>query len=150
MKFLTLIFLILFFYCAAANHYGCNNVPCGPGRICLKLRGVCSCIEIPKCKEVILTTKCIGTWQFEGKTYNQYDVTITNYLDFDITQIFIGIDESFKLHADNLWNAERCGNGNELTLPHYQPSINKNASFTFGFILCGNDKPNLSILAVTY
>ncbi|KAK5582929.1 hypothetical protein RB653_004518 [Dictyostelium firmibasis] len=134
-----------------ANHYSCGVIPCGVGRICLTLRGFCSCVEIPHCLDVVLTSRVMAQWNDNsGRRFTQYDVSITNYLDVDITQIFIGTDCTLQLRDyDSLWNVLRLPNG-ELTLPSYQRSINKNASYTFGFIVVGDRLPNMAILAVTY
>ncbi|EGC34548.1 hypothetical protein DICPUDRAFT_98184 [Dictyostelium purpureum] len=151
MKFLAVLCLILIaFAFAAANNHGCNNQPCGKGRICHTLRGFCSCIEIPQCKDVELVSQVKNRWETEGKRFTQYDVEIRNNLDMDITQIYIGTDASLSLRDyTSIWNVNRLPNG-ELTLPGYQPSVNKNSSYTFGFIINGDVNPSLEILAVTF
>ncbi|EGC34549.1 hypothetical protein DICPUDRAFT_79711 [Dictyostelium purpureum] len=151
MKFLAVLCLILIaFAFAAANNHGCNNQPCGQGRICHTLRGFCSCVEIQKCKDVELFSKIMNQWEVDGKVFTQYDVSISNNLDADISQIYIGTDASLTLRDyASIWNVNRLPNG-ELTLPGYQPSINKNSTYTFGFILKGNTSANLAILATVF
>ncbi|EGC36927.1 hypothetical protein DICPUDRAFT_150550 [Dictyostelium purpureum] len=155
MKLISIICLVLLSIAfASAHRYGCGSVQCADGTISLTKFGICACIDIPKCHDVVLSTKVVATWDVNGAHFTQYDVTITNNLEFDIKNIFIGTCNNFRLKDNdnhNLWNMERCAD-NELTLPKVQPSINKNASYTFGFIVCGTpaDQPNLAILAVTY
>ncbi|KAK5582925.1 hypothetical protein RB653_004514 [Dictyostelium firmibasis] len=152
MKFL--VFLCAFLLAISlvnANHYGCGTSPCGVGRICHTLRGFCSCVEIVHCLDVNLRSNQMAQWRDNsGVLFTQYDITITNYLNVDITQIFIGTDCTLELRDyESLWNVVRLPNG-ELTLPSYQHSINKDASYTFGFIVRGDRLPNMAILAVTY
>ncbi|EGC30437.1 hypothetical protein DICPUDRAFT_50740 [Dictyostelium purpureum] len=152
MKIVAVIcFLLLTIaYSSAHGFYGCGGVSCPWGSISLTKFGVCGCIEIYKCRDVSLTTRVIGTWEHDGCSYTQYDVTITNNMDANIQNIFIGTDETLKLRSyDSLWNAKRCS-PDELSLPDYQPSINAHASYTFGFILRGTVPANLAILSVVY
>eukprot|EP01132_Coremiostelium_polycephalum_P005996 gene5996-7469_t len=146
-------FLLAIAFVSAGYPYPCGRNYCKFGEICHTLDDVCNCIPIQDCRDVTLTTKFIGQWEDGtrgGRTFTQYDVIITNHLGRDITQIYIGSDATLCLRDGNaIWNVNRLPNG-VLTLPSYQPSINANASFTFGFIIEGTHIPNLWVIAVKY
>eukprot|EP01132_Coremiostelium_polycephalum_P009376 gene9376-11518_t len=95
---------------------------------------------------VTLSSKVIGSWvdgSRGGKTYTQYDITITNNRGSNINAISIGTDATFRLRdAQSLWNMVRLSNG-DLVLPAYQQTINAYASYTFGYILEGTQPANL-------
>ncbi|KAF2074118.1 hypothetical protein CYY_004560 [Polysphondylium violaceum] len=152
MKLVSILFALLFVAFASASFpYACGPYSCRAGEICRTIDNVCHCVPIPQCYEVTLTQKVIGTWKDNnGKTFTQYDVTITNHMNRNIKNLIIDTDYTLRLRDNSsIWNVNRLPN-NDLTLPSYQPSVNAHASFTFGFILEGTIPANLAIKAVVY
>ncbi|EGC34286.1 hypothetical protein DICPUDRAFT_35222 [Dictyostelium purpureum] len=136
---------------AARPTYPCGSHSCDYGHVCRTHGNECGCVPHNNC-EVTLKFKFIGSWVDGscGKTYTQYDVIIQNGLNRNIKDIYIGSDYTLRLRDHNsIWNIVRLPNG-VLTLPSYQQSINAGASYTFGFIIEGTQRPNLRILAVTF
>ncbi|KAF2071511.1 hypothetical protein CYY_007172 [Polysphondylium violaceum] len=152
---LILVLCALLFSAAIASAsypYACGPYSCKTGEVCRTIDNVCHCIPIPQCYDVTLSQKVIGTWVDgrDGKTYTQYDVTITNHMNRNIKNLIIDTDYTLRLRDNSsIWNVNRLAN-NDLTLPSYQPSINAHASFTFGFILQGTQPAHLAIKAVVY
>ncbi|KAN0031710.1 hypothetical protein ACTFIV_005575 [Dictyostelium citrinum] len=153
MKFLAVLCIIIFTIAFAyANHYGCyNNSPCGAGRICHTSKGSCNCIEISHCFDVTLESSKKSEWDLNGTHYAQYDALVHNHdLTTDISNIFIGVNSKIaSKDFTQIWNIRRTESG-EFTLPYFQPAIERNTTFNFGFILTGYNEPNLAIYAVTY
>ncbi|EGG16387.1 cellulose-binding domain-containing protein [Cavenderia fasciculata] len=96
--------------------------------------------------------KMIGTWQTNGQTFSQWDITITNYATRNIKQIVIGTDATCRLRDNSsIWNINIV-QGNFIdfvTLPSHQ-DINAGASYTFGYIIYGAAPANLFVKAVIY
>ncbi|EGC36143.1 hypothetical protein DICPUDRAFT_78182 [Dictyostelium purpureum] len=154
MKFIFILLgLLLSVAVSSASLYPCGPHSCPPNQVCRQIDSVCNCIPINDCHEVTLTFKFIGSWKDgsrNDKVYSQYDVIITNNLNRDIKNIYIGSDYTLRLRdGTSIWNVVRLPNG-VLTLPSYQPSINSNAQYTFGFIIEGTQRPNLQVLSVTF
>ncbi|KAN0045189.1 hypothetical protein ACTA71_005565 [Dictyostelium dimigraforme] len=139
--------------------YRCGyNDNCKAGETCHMVGDVCKCdpiVQLNTANQVYLIIKQIGVWQDGsrgGRTYSQYDVTIVNNGNFNIKQINIGTDNTFRLRDNSdtaLWNMVRIPNG-ILALPPIQQSINAHATYTFGFIIEGAYAPNLPILKIVY
>ncbi|KAK5581418.1 hypothetical protein RB653_001450 [Dictyostelium firmibasis] len=123
---------------------------CKYGEISYTLNNVCSCIPYYSCHYVSLSQNVITSYQSNGETFTQYSVDITNHVGINIKNIVIGTDATLNLRdSSSLWGMQKLSNG-DLILPTVQPSINKDASYTFGFILKGNTRANLYIKAVVY
>eukprot|EP01132_Coremiostelium_polycephalum_P010334 gene10334-12687_t len=150
MKLISILLAVLFTI-AVTSAYQCGPSACGFGEICHTLDGNCRCIPINDCRDVVLAQRVVNTWvdHQRGSTFTQIEVIIKNNLPRNIGQIFIGYDASLNLRdICSIWNVGRF-NG-MLTLPPYQPSINANSHFTFGFIVEGIHIPNLFIVATTF
>eukprot|EP01132_Coremiostelium_polycephalum_P004870 gene4870-6072_t len=148
-----IVFLIGFlFTITLASAQSCGGYQCGsnyclPNQVCVNAT---SCVY--PFTDVKLSSKLIGTWfdGSRGKTYSQYDITITNFKNKNLIFIDIGTDSTFVLRDNSsLWNMVRLANG-DLVLPSYQQSINAFQSYTFGFILEGTTPANLWIKAVNF
>eukprot|EP01132_Coremiostelium_polycephalum_P008467 gene8467-10399_t len=145
-----IVFLIGFLFtitlasAQSCGGYQCGSTFCFPNQVCVNAT---SCVY--PFNDVKLSSKLIGTWfdGSRGKTYSQYDITITNFKNKNLIFINIGTDSTFVLRDNSsLWNMVRLANG-DLVLPSYQQSINAFQSYTFGFILEGTTPANLLIKA---
>ncbi|KAK5581162.1 hypothetical protein RB653_001191 [Dictyostelium firmibasis] len=106
------------------------------------------------CKGVKITQKEIGSWNQGnrgGAKYTQWEVTLTNNLDFDLTQFYIYKDYSLKIRdRKSIWNVQEIESTNNLILPTYQNSIGSKSNWVFGFILQDSEPANLTLEAISF
>ncbi|EAL68781.1 cellulose-binding domain-containing protein [Dictyostelium discoideum AX4] len=125
---------------------------CGGGHTCHIKNNDCHCRKFGDINDIKLEYCRLNSWVDGacGKTYTQWDIKIVNCGDCDLHEIYIGYDYTLRLRdSSSIWNIARLPYG-VLTLPSYQTSINAGASYTFGFIIEGTQKPNLDILYVRF
>ncbi|KAK5577675.1 hypothetical protein RB653_002619 [Dictyostelium firmibasis] len=150
MKLLSIICALLLLI--AVSSASTNGLICAYGEISYTRDSICSCIPWYSCHDISLNQYSVRTWtdSVTGQTFTQFNVEIINHLVVNVKNIVIGSDASLCLRdSSSIWNMQLLSNGN-LILPSVQPSINKDNSYTFGFILKGTHKANLYIKAVVY
>ncbi|KAF2076495.1 hypothetical protein CYY_002172 [Polysphondylium violaceum] len=150
MKSIQILCALLLTLAVANASFVCPK-PCGANDICVMIDNNCKVLPWWSCQEVTMAVKMIGQWNdsVNNCVYSQWEVTVTNHLPRKITNLFIATDDSLTLRdSASIWNIAK--NGNVLSLPAYQPSVNPSASYTFGFIIKGTHQPHMIIKAVTY
>ncbi|KAK5576330.1 hypothetical protein RB653_007471 [Dictyostelium firmibasis] len=150
MKLLSIICGLLL--CIAFASASTDGLICKYGEISYTRNSICSCVPYYSCHDISLNQYVVSTWtdSVTKQAYTQYNVVITNHLGLDVKNLIIGSDSSLCLRdSTSIWNIQLLSNGN-LILPTVQPSINKDSTFTFGFILKGTQRANLFIKAVVY
>ncbi|EGG23874.1 cellulose-binding domain-containing protein [Cavenderia fasciculata] len=143
MKFLVL-FALLAVSTASAGFvpYTCGPHACGYGNSCIYDGYIFGCFH--RCEYVEIAQSVVNQWNDNGVDYVQVDVTVTNHGPFNVNNILIGYDDTFKPRDSSaVWRAVQLKNG--LTLPTYSAPLAVGQSTHFGYISIGKAASHLYV-----
>eukprot|EP01133_Synstelium_polycarpum_P005240 gene5240-6063_t len=126
----------------------CGATVCGEGQVCVCRDGVSNCVLLSDCGYVAVVNTAERSWVENGMTYTLFRCHIVNYGYDHLSQMTIGTDCTLDIKDGSIWNIEV--HGNDLVLPAYSNGIDGQKTYTFGFILRGNQSPNMFIKSMTF